>query len=158
MKIVGIERFPITLQPVGRDYILSDNNPVQTIIIVIRTDIGLAGLGEAAVCSSDDSRNLAALESWLKVYGTVLIGGDPLNINASHYLMDQASGQHPPGSQAARAAVDIALHDIIGKTRVCPIHEILGGAYRTKMELSFRIDVESAEEAAISARMAINQG
>ena len=158
MKIVGIERFPITLQPAGHDIMSSDSLPVQTIIIILRTDTGLAGLGEAPVSSSDDSRTLPALLSWLNVYESVLVGTDSLNINAAHYLLDRASGQHPPGCQMARAAVDMALHDIIGKTRGCPVHEILGGAYRTKMELSFRIDVESGAEAANLARVAINQG
>ena len=158
MKIVGIERFPITLQPVGQDLIRSEGTGVQTVVIMVHTDTGLTGLGEAAAIVSDDSRSLPALLTWLKVYETALAGADALNINAAHHLLDRASGQHPPGCQAARAAVDVALHDIVGKARGCPVHEILGGAYRTKLELGIRIDGETAEEAAVSARASVSQG
>ena len=157
MKIVGIERFPITLQPAGKGLLQSDHLPPQTIIIVLRTDTGLTGLGEAAIVSSDDSRTLLTLLNWLKVYESALIGADAVNINAAHYVLDRASGQHPPGCQTARAAIDMALHDVIGKARGCPVHEILGGAYRSEIELCTKIVGETPEAAVTSACAAVNR-
>ena len=158
MKIARIERFPIAVKPVDEDLIHSGKSPDYAVIIIVHTDTGLTGLGEAAAISTDDSRSLPTLLKWLVVYQAALTGADALNINAAHYLLDQASGQHPPGCHAARAAVDMALHDIVGKARGCPVHEILGGKYRSEMELTIRIEGETPEEVAVSARASVSQG
>lgn len=158
MKIVDIERFPITLRRAGPDSIDSNNLPVQTIVVRVRTESGLSGLGEAAASLSEDTRTLSTLLSWLKVYEAAIVGADAFNINALHQFMDRASGQHPPGCQAARAAIDMAVHDLIGKARGCPVHEILGGAYRTEMEVIAKIAGGTVEETAFSARSQVRLG
>ncbi|MFN0193160.1 MAG: mandelate racemase/muconate lactonizing enzyme family protein [Aestuariivirga sp.] len=152
MKITDIQRYPIALS-VG-----SGDVAAQTIIVRVRTDSGLAGLGEATSDASDASRTLSTLVSWLKAYETALIGADALNINVVHHLLDRVSGQHPPGCQAARAAIDMAVHDLIGKARGCPVHEILGGAYRAEFELIAGVAGGSAEAAAAAARLAASGG
>jgi L-alanine-DL-glutamate epimerase-like enolase superfamily enzyme len=150
MRITDLQRFPITLS------IGSGDMKAQTIIVRVLTDGGLTGLGEATPHASDASRTLSTLLSWLQAYETALIGADALNINVMHHLLDQVSGQHPPGCQAARAAIDMAVHDLIGKARGCPVHEILGGAYRTKIELLAEIAGGSAEAATAPPRLAVS--
>ncbi len=158
MKIVDVQRFPILLQRAGADAVNSNSLPRQTIIVRIRTASGLSGLGEAATNPADDTRTLPSLAGWLKVYGAAIAGADASNINALHQIMDRASGQYPPGCQAARAAIDMAVHDLIGKARGCPVHEILGGAYRTEMEAVSHIAGATAEEVALAARAQVELG
>ena len=158
MKIVDIQCFPVTLRRAGADSVKSKNLPMQTIIVRVRTASGLSGLGEAAANPAEDTRTLSSLFSWLKVYVAAIVGADPLNINALHQTMDRANGQHPPGCPAARAAIDMAVHDLIGKARGCPVHEILGGAYRTEMEVMAQIAGATADETAFSAREQVKLG
>jgi L-Ala-D/L-Glu epimerase len=152
MKITSIQRYPIALSVGSGDVV------AQTIIVRVRTDSGLAGLGEAAADAADAGRTPSTLLGWLKAYETALIGADALNINVVHRLLDRVSGQHPPGCQAARAAIDMAVYDLIGKVRGCPVHEILGGAYRTDFELTAAVAGGSAEAAAAAARLAVKGG
>jgi L-Ala-D/L-Glu epimerase len=158
MKIVEIQRFPISLPRTGNDSANSNLSPIQTIIVRIRTASGLSGLGEAAANPAEDVRTLSSLIGWLKAYEAAIVGADAANINALHQIMDRVSGQHPPGCQAARAAIDMAVHDLMGKARGCPVHEILGGAYRTEMQVTSRISGATAEEIAVAARAQVEGG
>jgi L-Ala-D/L-Glu epimerase len=158
MKIVEIQRFPISLPRTGNDSANSNLSPIQTIIVRIRTASGLSGLGGAAATPAEDVRTLSSLIGWLKAYEAAIVGADAANINALHQIMDRVSGQHPPGCQAARAAIDMAVHDLMGKARGCPVHEILGGAYRTEMQVTSRISGATAEEIAVAARAQVEGG
>lgn len=158
MKIVKVQQFPMSLPRDVVDPAYSKHPPAQTIIIRITTMSGLTGLGEASANPVQEARTLSTLIDWLKTYEAAIIGADALNINALHQLMDRASGQHPPGCQTARAAIDMAVHDLVGKARRCPVHEILGGAYRTEMQVTARIAGRTVEDIAVAARSHVAKG
>jgi L-alanine-DL-glutamate epimerase-like enolase superfamily enzyme len=156
MKIVEVQRFSILVRPVKDQSLISAAGTSQTIIVRIQTDLGLTGLGEAAADSTEAGRTHSALRDWLKAYGAALIGVDPRNINLVHGLLDQVGGRQAFGSHAARAAIDMAVHDIIGKARGCPVYELLGGAYRTELELL--ADITRASVPASAAHTAAERG
>ncbi len=52
----------------------------------------------------------------------------------------------PPGSAAARAAVDIALHDLIGKKLGVPLYRLFGLNAAQAPETSFTIGLDRVEE------------
>jgi L-alanine-DL-glutamate epimerase-like enolase superfamily enzyme len=153
MKIAEIERFSLRLQP---NY--SAQRSAETIIVRVRADSGISGLGEAAAVGADASRSHATLLAWLRAYETALIGADALNINAINRILDGVAGRHPPGCQPARAAIDMAVHDLVGKTRGCPVHELLGGAYRTAFDLFADVAAGTNGDVAVAARSAVGQG
>jgi L-Ala-D/L-Glu epimerase len=158
LKIVKIQLFPISLPRTGNDLANLNRSPLQTIIVRIRTASGLSGLGDAAATPAEDVRSISSLIGWLKRYEAAIAGADASNINAVQQIMDRVSGQHPPGCQAARAAIDMAVHDLIGKVRGCPVHEILGGAYRSEMQVTARISGRTAEDIAAAARSHVEAG
>jgi len=139
MKITSIDKFPIRLKPVKVGYRKEDEisvlATVSTIIIRINTDTEIYGLGEAATIPSYFNQTKGTLMDWLDGYEHVLKGKDCLNIINIHRIMDLVSGEKAPGCHPARAAIDMAIYDIIGKAYNCPVYEILGGAYRTEFEL-----------------------
>ena len=147
MKIAEIERFSLRLQPND-----SAQRSAETIIVRVRADSGMSGLGEAAAVGADASRSRATLLAWLRAYETALIGADALNINAINRILDGVAGRHPPGCQPARAAIDMAVHDLVGKTRGCPVHELLGGAYRTAFDLFADVAAGTNGDVAVAAR------
>ena len=91
----------------------------ENLLVRIEHD-GIAGLGEAAPARYyGESRALAgaALDAWAP-----LLGEDPFALEPLGARLDAAlAGQH-----AARAALDMALHDWIGKRLGLPVWRLLG--------------------------------
>jgi L-Ala-D/L-Glu epimerase len=76
---------------------------------------GVSGFGEAAPIERYDESAASAL-AWLE---DVELGEDP-------FALDEIATRLPPGEQAARAAVDHALHDLQGKLTGQPVYKLLG--------------------------------
>jgi L-alanine-DL-glutamate epimerase-like enolase superfamily enzyme len=75
----------------------------------------VSGFGEAAPIERYDQTAASALV-WLQ---QVELGDDP-------WALDELAESLPPGEQAARAALDAALHDLQGKLAGVPVHKLLG--------------------------------
>jgi muconate cycloisomerase len=58
------------------------------------------------------------------------------------------------GQPFARAAIDIALHDLMGQIAGVPIHALLGGKVRDEVELTYALSIAPPEEMASAAREA----
>jgi L-alanine-DL-glutamate epimerase-like enolase superfamily enzyme len=81
---------------------------------------GIEGIGEAAP-SHYYGENRALVEAALATW-TPLLGDDPFALDAIETRMDAALWGHG----AARAAIDMALHDWIGKKLGLPVWKLLG--------------------------------
>lgn len=162
MKIEAIERFPIAIKPAKAAGPAanrrSGTTAVHTVIIRIKTDSGISGLGEAASIPPYCNPSTAMLLAWLKTCEAALVGASALNINGVHRLLDGVSGAFAPGCQPARAAIDMAIHDIIGKARGCPVHALLGGAYRGEFELLADLCAKTPAQQAATARRLVTRG
>jgi len=145
MKITSIELFPI-------------ESRVNTVIVQVNTDKDIVGWGEAATIPSYFNQTLGTLMDWLKAYEQALIGTEAQDIVTAHRRMDLVSGEKAPGCHPARAAIDMALYDIIGKANNCPVYEVLGGAYRTEFELQTNLYQESPEDMAKAAQEYVEKG
>ena len=75
----------------------------------------LSGFGEAAPIERYGESAQSALR-WLE---QATVGDDP-------WALDDIHDRLPSGEQAARAAVDAALHDLQGKLAGLPVHRLLG--------------------------------
>jgi L-alanine-DL-glutamate epimerase-like enolase superfamily enzyme len=76
---------------------------------------GVSGFGEAAPIARYD-QTAASAKNWLE---SVELGDDP-------WALDEIFAELPPGEQAARAALDAALHDLQGKLANVPVYKLLG--------------------------------
>jgi len=77
----------------------------------------VSGWGEAAPIERY-GESVASAVAWLDQAATML-GDDP-------WALDDIFDRLPPGEQAARAAVDAALHDICAKQAGVPVYRLLG--------------------------------
>jgi L-alanine-DL-glutamate epimerase-like enolase superfamily enzyme len=75
----------------------------------------VAGHGEGAPIARYDESAASAL-AWLD---RIELGDDP-------FALDEIWSTLPPGEQAARSALDAALHDLQGKLTLLPVHRLLG--------------------------------
>lgn len=94
----------------------------------------------------------------LESYEQLLVGEDPFNVVNAHCRMDLVTGADAPGCHSARAAIDMALYDIIGKAKNQPVYEVLGGAYRTEFEMLTNLYEESPEEKAEASQEYVKKG
>src|SRR5947209_8539126 len=92
----------------------SSEDEADVVQVAIEHD-GTTGYGEAAPIERYSESAGSAL-AWLE---HVELGDDP-------FALDDIFDRLPPGEQAARAAVDAALHDLQGKLTGLPVHRLLG--------------------------------
>jgi len=164
MKIKKIDKFPISLHFMKVGYRQEDKpssvwaSGVSSIIIRVNTDEGISGLGEATTITWYFNETQEGMMKLLESYEQLLIGEDPFNVVKAHCKMDLVTGADAPGCHSARAAIDMALYDIIGKAQNCPVYEVLGGAYRTKFEMLTNLYEETPEEKANACREYVKKG
>ncbi|MEO3388524.1 mandelate racemase/muconate lactonizing enzyme family protein [Mesorhizobium sp. CAU 1741] len=131
IKITDIIAHPLT-QTLPRPTVTSwgKYSEVSIVLVEVRTDAGITGVGEALARFSP--RAYADLiETSLKPR---LVGQDPTNITAHWRTMRRAlSGRGGGMLFEAISGVDIALWDILGKVANMPIHRLLGGMGRTEV-------------------------
>jgi D-galactarolactone cycloisomerase len=103
-------------------------------LVEVFTDQGLTGWGEAFAQGLEPPEiAAAAIEHALK---PLVLGADPLDTEVLWHRMYHATRDFGrKGSVvAAISAVDTALWDIAGKFHGLPIHKLLGGAFRTRVQ------------------------
>ena len=103
-------------------------------LVEVRTDTGLVGWGEAFAQGLEPPQvAAAAIEHALR---PLVLGADPLDIEVLwHRMYHQTRDHGRKGSViAALSAVDIALWDLAGKHHGLPVHKLLGGAFRTRVQ------------------------
>lgn len=96
------------------------------LVVKVETDEGIYGLGEAGL----SGRELAVIGA-LKHFREFLIGQDPFQ--RGRIWQELYRSQYFEGGRvllAAQSAIDIALHDIVGKALNVPVYELLGGKQR----------------------------
>ena len=119
MKITGVETFVV------------DGGWRPWIFAAVRTDTGLTGYGE---CS--EPRNPFGVTGTVRDLEPVLIGQDPLAVEARYWDMYRLTRQSPGGiAAAAIAGVDCALWDIKAKELGVPVYALAGGPTRTRQRV-----------------------
>lgn len=145
MKIVQVEAIPVsvplkpgmTTRTAHGDHVTSDY-----VIVRVRTDTGLIGLGEATVAARWSGETSVACASAIEtLLGPALVGRDPTRVNAARLIMDRELKLNP----FTKSAVEMALWDLSGKAAGVPVYQLLGGKVRetipTKMMIgAFDID------------------
>lgn len=129
------------------------------LVVEIRTDEGLTGWGD---CYGPAAVNKSIVDTLLK---PSLIGRDPFDVEVIwEALYNKVKDYGLTGMTISSiSGVDIALWDIIGKACNKPVHKLLGGAFRTRVEsyatgLYFRDMNRLNEEAVEEALGYVEQG
>jgi len=111
-------------------------------IVEIETDEGLKGYAECCPLGSAYLPSYAlGVRTGLEEIAPHLIGLDPLNIGVVNHTMDAALRGHP----YAKAPVDIACWDLLGKATGQPVYNLLGGAAQDEVVLYRAISQEAPD-------------
>ncbi len=132
MKISSIEHF-VLKTPLAEPFAFSQGWVHQRAATLVRitTDNGLTGWGEAFAQGLEPPEiSAAVIEHALK---PLLLGENPLDTHVLwHKMYNRTRDFGRKGSVTAGiSAIDIALWDIAGQFYSQPIHQLLGGAFRT---------------------------
>jgi len=121
-----------------------------TVIVRLTDDNGVQGCGQAVPVESWTYETLESVDSTLRLYlAPAVLGADPSNLAEVHARMEQAiRPSFSVGQPLAKAAIDLACHDLWGKVAAKPVCDLLGGARSTEVRLSWTINSTSLDQAA----------
>lgn len=122
-----------------------------TIVVKVFSDDNFMGLGEASpsVATAETGETiLKALDRIIKH----LKAADEEEIGALVKKMDKVIRRNP----SAKAAIDIALHDILGQRAQKPVFDLLGGYREVPTDLS--LSLKEPKEMAKDALKAVREG
>jgi L-alanine-DL-glutamate epimerase-like enolase superfamily enzyme len=151
MKIVEIAVFHRALPINGEPYrmALQTLTELDATLVRITTDTGVVGFGESCPLGpAYQPEHMLGARAALQEIAPHLIGLNPLHINQLYGVMNQALC----GSLYAKAAIDMALWDIAGKTYGMRVCDLLGGALRERVPSYYAISLLPADEAALVAQ------
>lgn len=127
---------------------------IDDIVVRITTDSGLVGWGEAAptaVITGDTIGSISyAVEN---VIAGQIIGMEVENTEA---IMERLDGCMIKNT-SAKAAVDIAIYDLVGQFYHAPLYKLWGG-YRNKLTTDLTISVNEPEQMAKDSMEAVRLG
>jgi L-alanine-DL-glutamate epimerase-like enolase superfamily enzyme len=123
------------------------------VVVKIVTDYDVVGWGESSPSQRVTGETAETVTKTLDKIAPKLIGTCPLRIERDIEAMDSIVERNP----AAKAAIDIALHDILGKTARKPLFMLMGG-YRTEVLTDITLGIKSPKEMAKDAVKAVRKG
>ncbi len=131
-----------------------DISSVKTLILELTTEDGLTGWGEASpwpVFTGTPEANASALRDY---FIPMIKGRSALDVEVFLTEADKAVVH----CSEAKAALETALLDIIGKAQGLPMHKLLGGCHRKQMRMSFSIANPDFDEDFAKAERLIEDG
>jgi D-galactarolactone cycloisomerase len=135
MKITGI-RIHVLKSALAQPFAFSQGWVRQrsATLVEIVTDAGLVGWGEAFAQGLEPPEIAATVID--KALRPLVEGANPLDVEVLWHRMYHATRDYGrKGSvMSAISAVDIALWDLAGKHYGVPIHQLLGGAFRRRVQ------------------------
>jgi muconate cycloisomerase len=164
MKIERIEIF-VTELPVRVQRIFSsgsyDTGPANQIlgkpVLVKIFAEGVVGFGQIRPITpghflADTTQGMVAAIK--EIYGRNLIGKSIFDIAAANESFDLRLAGNP----CARATLDIALHDAMGKALNLPIHKLIGGAAQPRIPLEWSVSLANDVQTIVNeARRAVDE-
>ena len=126
---------------------------VEYVIVTIETDEGVVGVGESVTDIGFFGEPIEQVRSLIDFhFGPRLIGADPFDREKLLHSIEFR------GNSCAKAGIDLALHDLIGKALGIPVYQLLGGQVRTRVPVSIEVAGGPPDGMAASCLASMRQG
>lgn len=125
----------------------------ETVFVKLETDSGLIGYGEGAGLTFVTGETNDTVLQAIELFEQVLVGKSPYCIDEIHRQMDATLTRN--GS--AKAAIDLALYDLMAKGANLPLYRYLG-ALSGKVEIDMTIGLDKPERMAEDAARLVSEG
>lgn len=165
MKITAVEVFLLHF-PVKAVFVLAGGvaatpgSPSPRVLVKVSTDAGVAGWGEATPTPRWTYETSETIVTTLRRYvAPAVIGLEAWDLDSVHRAMERAINPGVTmGSPLAKSAVDVAIHDALGRARGVPVYALLGRRRRTQFDLTWMITTQNPGEAPDMARKGLDAG
>ncbi len=159
MKITGIELIPLTMyfKSVIEESFGTVGKREDDVVVRIHTDEGITGLGEGPTLGpyySGESQETVMGIIAHHLFPKVLEGKDPFDIDPIHFQMEKVVYRNT----VAKAAIDWALHDIMGKALNVPLYKLLGGKFTDEIPLRGSVGIDTPQKMAENAKKITDEG
>jgi L-alanine-DL-glutamate epimerase-like enolase superfamily enzyme len=146
MTSLSLEHKPFTLELNHQFTVSGHTRSTTPIVLVTLAYEGITGYGEASLPPylGETQKSVMTFLSMLNLTDF----SDPLDTDAILDYVDQVV----PGNNAAKAAVDIALHDLVGKLKSKPLSELWNLRTEDTPLSSFTIGIDEPEAMAQKAK------
>jgi L-alanine-DL-glutamate epimerase-like enolase superfamily enzyme len=120
-----------------------------TLIVRLTDTDGRHGYGQAVPVETWTYETVESVESTLARYlARAVLGAEPADLADVHARMERAiRPSFSVGQPLAKAAIDLACHDLWGRQAGKPVSELLGGARTRSVSLSWTINTTRLDEA-----------
>ena len=144
MIIKKIETIPVRLEAIPFATSYGDFSDYHNVIVKVYSDGDYVGIGEASPwLPAESGESQATIVHMIDKYlAPALIGANPIEMDRVHFIMVRLI----KGNLLAKAAIDMALHDLVGKAMGVSVASLLGGRYRKSFRTAGAIGVKSADE------------
>jgi len=155
VKIESIETFA-TCPPIRHAGTLGVGtfDRAESVIVRVRTDTGVEGVGEASMWAPFTDNLYAARETIDRYLGPAVVGMSPFDGEAINQTMERV--QH--GASSAKAAVDMACLDAAARAVGVPLHTLLGGLVRDRISLSYSVTNQDIDADLAEIRWLLEEG
>lgn len=132
MQIKSIEPFAVSL-PMKKPVIMAGEEVrrADNVLVRVTASDGRIGWGEAASAPVMTGETIESIVTAVHYIAPALAGRDPRDINGALQAMDGRMY----GNHGAKAAIEIALHDLSALAAGVPMHALLGKKQRRRMPL-----------------------
>ncbi|MFF8847932.1 mandelate racemase/muconate lactonizing enzyme family protein [Streptomyces sp. NPDC015127] len=142
MKIIRVEAIPFAI-PYAKPlkFASGEVRTADHVLVRVHTDEGLTGTAEAPprpYTYGETQESIIAVID--KIFAPQLLGLSPLEREAVHERLDRTVA-----NPTAKAAIDMALWDILGQVAGMPVSGLLGG-YTDRMRVSHMVGFAPARE------------
>jgi len=121
-----------------------------SVLVRLTDDAGVQGCGQSVPVETWTYETVESVESTLEHYlAPALLGADPTDLADVHARMERAiRPSFSVGQPLAKAALDLACHDLWGRQSGRPAYELLGGkAPQEEIKLSWTVNAATLEAA-----------
>ena len=158
-KIAHVDVYPTAVGMkdvfnIGTGFVGDTGSAGDHVFVKITTDDGYVGWGEQRALPSWSYETTESITTTIRHHiAPLLLGQDPLSHNAIHHAIYNAlkpavSNGHP----FAKAAVDIALHDLRGHILNVPLHTLFGGKRHNTLPLAYALSIDTPEIMGLKAQ------
>lgn len=155
MRIRSIETIPVSV-PLTKPFktALRTVTTAYAIYVKVTCEDGRTGWGEAPPTHVITGDSLGSITYAIEdVITPLLIGKDVRNREEIFRLLKRSIVRNT----SAKAAVDMAIHDLLGQLAGLPLYQLLGG-FKSEIETDFTVSVNGAAEMADDAERYIADG
>ena len=113
---------------------------LEYVLVRVETDEGVTGIGETPVDIGFFGHTVEEVRVAIDDYlGPQLLGKDPFDREYLLGLIDYR------GNTCAKAAIDLALHDLLGKALAAPVSTLIGGRHIDRIPVAIEIAAGPAD-------------